>query len=103
MKTRSFVVGNPLLLAALGGAAIGGVIGARWLLRSGERSPDLRARASRRQGIMARMIERLPPESPPKLVMTILPRLREQNDDIIALLREQNELLRRGQPEPVIR
>jgi hypothetical protein len=52
---------------------------------------------------MARMIERLPPESPPKLVMTILPRLREQNDDIIALLREQNELLRRGQPEPVAR
>jgi hypothetical protein len=47
------------------------------------------------------MIEGLPPESPPKLVMTILPRLREQNDDIIALLREQNELLRRGQPEPV--
>lgn len=103
MKTRSFVVGNPLLLAALGGVAVSGVIAARRLLRSGERSPDLHARASRRQGIMARMIEGLPPESPPKLVMTILPRLREQNDDIIALLREQNELLRRGQPEPVAR
>jgi hypothetical protein len=103
MKTRSFVGGNPLLLAALGGVAVGGVIVARRLLRSGERSPDLHAKASGRQGIMARMIEGLPPESPPKLLMTILPRLREQNDDIIALLREQNELLRRGQPEPVTR
>jgi hypothetical protein len=35
--------------------------------------------------------------------MAILPRVREQNDEIIALLREQNELLRRGRPEPVIR
>jgi hypothetical protein len=103
MKTRSFVVGNPLLLAALGGIAVSAVIAARRLLRSGERTPDLPARASRKQGIIARMIEGLPPESPPKLVMTILPRLREQNDDIIALLREQNELLRRGQHEPVTR
>jgi hypothetical protein len=53
--------------------------------------------------MLTRMIEGLPPDSPPKLVMSILPRLREQNDEIIALLREQNELLRRGQPEPVPR
>jgi hypothetical protein len=103
MKERSFLGGNPLLLAALGGMTVGGVIVARRLLQSGERTPGLRSRASGKQGIMARIIEGLPPESPPKLVMTILPRLREQNDDIIALLREQNELLRRGQPEPVTR
>jgi hypothetical protein len=53
--------------------------------------------------MMARMIERLPPDSPPKVVLSILPRLREQNDEIIALLREQNELLRRGLPERVTR
>jgi hypothetical protein len=35
----------------------------------------------------------LPEDTPPKLVMSILPRLREQNDQIIAMLREQNELL----------
>ena len=52
---------------------------------------------------MARMMEGLPPDSPPKLVMSILPRLREQNDQIIALLREQNELLQRRRPEPVTR
>jgi hypothetical protein len=51
--------------------------------------------------MMARMIEGLPPDSPPKLVMSILPRLREQNEEIISLLREQNELLRSRRREPV--
>jgi hypothetical protein len=43
---------------------------------------------------MDRMMAGLPEGAPPKLVMTILPRLQEQNDQIIAMLREQNELLR---------
>lgn len=76
----------------VGGAVLGGVIVARRLLASKGRGR-----------IMERMMERLPPDSPPKLVMSILPRLREQNDDIIALLREQNELLRQGRPEAVTR
>ena len=70
------------------GAAIGGVIVAQRLLR-----------ARGRGRIMERMMERMPPDSPPKLVMSILPRLREQNDEIVALLREQNEWLRRRWPE----
>jgi hypothetical protein len=70
------------------GAAIGGVIAAGRFLRSKGRGR-----------IMERMMERMPPDSPPKLVMSILPRLREQNDEIVALLREQNELLRRKWPE----
>jgi hypothetical protein len=52
---------------------------------------------------MARMLEGMPPDSPPKLVMAILPRLQQQNDEIIALLREQNELLRQERPQPVTR
>ena len=32
--------------------------------------------------------------APPKLIMSVLPKLQVQNDQIIALLREQNELLR---------
>jgi hypothetical protein len=103
MSSRSFVGRNPLLLAALAGVATGGVIVARRLLRSKGGGPDGPSRATARQGILARMIEGLPTDSPPKLVMSILPRLREQNDDIIALLREQNELLRRAQPEAVTR
>jgi hypothetical protein len=70
------------------GAIIGGVIALRRRLPSAGRGR-----------IMERMMERMPPDSPPRLVMSILPRLREQNDEIVALLREQNELLRRRWPE----
>jgi hypothetical protein len=46
---------------------------------------------------MERMMARLPENAPPRLVMSILPRLQAQNEQIIALLREQNELLRERQ------
>jgi hypothetical protein len=69
-------------------AVTAGVIAALRLLRS-----------KGRRGIVERVMDRMPPDSPPKLVMSILPRLREQNDEIVALLREQNELLRRRWPE----
>ena len=44
-------------------------------------------------GRLEHMMANLPEGAPPKLVMSILPRLREQNDQIIALLQEQNGLL----------
>ena len=50
---------------------------------------------------MTRMFERLSADSPPKLIVTILPRLREQNDQIVRLLQEQGALLRGGQAELV--
>jgi hypothetical protein len=43
---------------------------------------------------MAHMMASLPEDAPPKLIMSVLPRLRDQNDQIIAMLREQNALLR---------
>jgi hypothetical protein len=46
---------------------------------------------------MERMMARLPENAPPRLVVSILPRLQAQNEQIIALLREQNELLREQQ------
>jgi hypothetical protein len=49
---------------------------------------------------MRRIMEEMPDDSPPKLVMSTLPRLQEQNDQILALLREQNDLLRERLPEP---
>ena len=88
---------------ALGAVVVGGVIAARYFLPSEGGGPDRRPEPTMRERLMARMIQGLPPESPPKLVMSILPRLREQNDEIIALLREQNELLRRGRREAVAR
>jgi hypothetical protein len=86
-------------LLALGAVVVGAAIVARRFLPSERLGQEGRPGATMRHRIMTRMIEGLPPDSPPKLIMSILPRLREQSDEIIALLREQNELLRRRQPE----
>jgi hypothetical protein len=43
---------------------------------------------------MERMLASLPEDSPPRLVVSTLPRLAEQNEQILALLREQNTLMR---------
>ena len=78
---------------ALGAAAVGGVIALRALSPARRRrlAGGVRRRMAQR---MERMMANLPEDAPPKLVMSILPRLREQNDQIIAILREQNEILR---------
>lgn len=46
---------------------------------------------------MGRVMASLPEGAPPKLVASILPKLQAQNEQIIAMLREQNELLRQQQ------
>ncbi len=89
-------------LLALATVVVGGVIVARWFRPAEGSGLDRLPRATITQRMMARMMEGLPADSPPKLVMSILPRLRQQNDEIIALLREQNELLRRERPAPAI-
>ncbi len=87
-------------LGALGVATAGGVIAFLFLPR------ESRHRLSRAVGDwmtqrmvrhMGRMMESLPEGAPPKLVMSILPKLQAQNEQIIAMLREQNELLRQQQ------
>jgi hypothetical protein len=84
-------------LAALGVAALGGLVAFRCLSPKSRRR--LTAAMKRRMAEhMERMLAGLPENAPPKLVMSILPRLQAQNDQIIALLREQNELLRGRQP-----
>ncbi|WP_406856124.1 hypothetical protein ABEG18_00395 [Alsobacter sp. KACC 23698] len=89
-----------LVIAALAGAA--GVIA--WdLSRSASHGPG-----APRQGWLARhmlghmqsILASMPEDAPPKLVMTILPKLQAQNETIIALLREQNELLRGRRTAP---
>jgi hypothetical protein len=55
----------------------------------------LSARVKHRMGEgMEQMMANLPEGAPPKLVVSILPRLQAQNEQIIAMLREQNGLLR---------
>lgn len=83
----------------LGIAILGGVIA--FLSISTEPRRRLSSAFSRRMfRQMERMMTLLPDGSPPKMVMHTLPRLREQNDQIIAMLREQNALLRERLQEP---
>jgi hypothetical protein len=74
-------------LLAVGAAILGVMAVRRFLLTKG------------RGRLIERIMERMPSDSPPRLVMSVLPRLREQNDEIVALLREQNEVLRQRLPE----
>ena len=82
--TRSTAVG----MAVIGGAIALGTVAP---LRRGRFSDAMRRRM---RGRMERVMASLPDDAPPKLIMTVLPRLRDQNDRMIALLQEQNELLR---------
>ncbi len=81
-------------IVALGVVALAGVIASRYLPREsrGHLSDVVGRRILKR---MEQMMAGLPEGAPPKLVMSVLPRLRAQNDEIIAMLREQNELLRK--------
>ena len=82
-------------LITLGMATVGGMIAFQCLPRQSRH----RLMAAVRQWMtkrMKHMIASLPEDAPPKLVMSILPKLREQNDQIIAMLQEQNELLRKS-------
>ncbi len=80
-------------LVALGVAALGGVVAFRCLPRKSRQ----RLSAAMEHWMaehMQRMMASLPENAPPKLVVSVLPKLRAQNDQIIAMLQEQNELLR---------
>jgi hypothetical protein len=80
-------------LVALGVVALGAAVAYRYLPReSRSHLGDVVGRRVMRR--MEQMMASLPEGAPPKLVMTVLPRLQDQNDQIIAMLREQNELLR---------
>jgi hypothetical protein len=86
-------------LVVVGLAAVGGVLAFKSM------SPKSRRRFTAPigrwiMGHMERMVARLPEGAPPKLVMSILPKLQTQNGEIIVLLREQNELLRKQQHLP---
>lgn len=83
----------------LGAAVIGGIIAFRTLSTAprGRFGAALSARMLRH---MERMMKSLPDNSPPKLVMSVLPRLHEQNEQIITMLREQNALLRENLEKP---
>ncbi|MEJ2566106.1 MAG: hypothetical protein P8Z00_07345 [Anaerolineales bacterium] len=80
-------------LTAVGSAAVGGLILYRCLPQETRNRLSV-AVANHMAKHMKKMMANLPEDAPPRLVMSILPRLREQNDQIITMLQEQNELLR---------
>lgn len=83
----------------LGAGLVGAAIGFR--LRSATPGRGLGSALGRRMlRHMESVIAKLPEDAPPKLVMSVLPRLREQNDQIVAMLSEQNALLRELLKEP---
>ncbi len=78
--------------AALALAALAGVAVVACLPPESRDRLRARARHRMREGF-ENMLANLPENAPPKLVMSILPELKAQNDQIIALLQEQNKLL----------
>jgi hypothetical protein len=84
---------------ALGVAVVGGVIAFRSLSRAPRRGVGS-VLSHRMLQHMEHIMASLPDNSPPKLVMSVLPRLRDQNDQIIAMLQEQNALLREHLQRP---
>ncbi len=78
--------------AALALAALAGVAVVACLPPESRDRLRARARHRMREGF-ENMMANLPENAPPKLVMSILPELKAQNDQIIALLQEQNKLL----------
>ncbi|MEE8369331.1 MAG: hypothetical protein V3S00_01030 [Dehalococcoidia bacterium] len=84
-------------LTFLVGAATGLALG------SGLMPADRRARlcetlAQMPRTMMEHCLQCMPEDSPPKVMMSGLRRIQAQNDEIIALLAEQNNLLRQRLP-----
>jgi hypothetical protein len=82
-------------LMVVSGILVGGAVASR-ILSDNQRDPISRIAANMRERLqshMRRMMEEMPEDSPPRLVMSTLPRLAEQNDQILELLKEQNALI----------
>jgi hypothetical protein len=79
-----------LILAAIGAAFV-----VRRLIPS-ERRAELRERLSEMPAtMMERCMDAMPEDSPPRVMVSGIRRIEEQNDELISALREQNELLRK--------
>lgn len=88
-------------IVALGIAATGGAIALRLIPteqrhRMGRAVGDWTSR--KMIDHMGRVMASLPESAPPKMISSILPKLQAQNEQILAMLREQNELLKHQQP-----
>lgn len=89
------------------GILVGGIVAA-WMTFRLVRHSKARGRfaARRREWLQKRMqhmLRKMPEDSPPRLIVSTLPRLLEQNEQILALLQEQNALIAGRAGSPVAR
>lgn len=85
MKTLLFLTVTALVTTAV----------ARRLVPA-ERRAELRESLVQMPGtVMERCMEAMPEDSPPKAMMSSMRQLEAQNDELVALLREQNKLLKK--------
>ena len=74
---------------------LGTAAAVRRLLPSERRTQLRESLAQMPATMMERCMESMPEDSPPKVMMSAMRRFEEQNDELLALLREQNKLLRK--------
>jgi len=78
-----------VMIGVLAGATL--AAGGYLLKEGGQRRTGLPAM---RRKMMERMMKVMPDNAPPMVITSVLPKLQEQNEQILVLLKEQNELLR---------
>ena len=75
--------------------ALGTVVAVRRLVPAERRTQLRESLAQMPATMMERCMESMPEDSPPKVMMSAMRRFEEQNDELLALSREQNKLLRK--------
>ena len=75
--------------------ALGTVVAVRRLVPAERRTQLRESLAQMPATMMERCMESMPEDSPPKVMMSSMRRFEEQNDELLALSREQNKLLRK--------
>jgi hypothetical protein len=75
--------------------ALGTVVAVRRLVPAERRTQLRESLAGMPAAMMERCMEGMPEDSPPKVMMSAMRRFEEQNDELLALVREQNKLMRK--------
>ncbi len=83
-----------LLMLTLLGAVFGAAAALHYLFPAERRAHLCEGLGHMPGAMMERCMQSMPADSPPKVMMSGLRRIQEQNDEVIVLLRQQNDLLR---------
>jgi hypothetical protein len=81
-----------LFVAAI---ALGTAVAVRRLVPPGRRTQLRESLVGMPATMMERCMESMPEDSPPKVMISAMRRFEQQNDELLALVREQNKLMRK--------